>query len=332
MRILLVLLSLLTCSLLQAQTFSFPNANYGNGFERISAKKALLIPTGSGKPDTLTGDARKQRQAALFRDTLNHILWQYDPSTNRWDSSGVGGGGGGFITGGPITSTPPPNFNPGSNISTEEFIRQAYYASQGPTAGLSGGQTIELMATGAALPFTLNWSAGRSGATNPIQSIVVAGVNQTFTTPAAGGSISGTQAVSVTRNTNTTYSTVVTTTDGKTATASTSFTFLPSRYFGWVNSQTPTDANIIAAGAELSNSNAKTWVQPAPGGAQFLVFAYPANEGNLANFFINTFPSLEAMQLTQRTLTNASGFSQTYNIYVSKNAFTVTGTTSIVTN
>lgn len=268
-------------------------------------------------------------------DTTPFVIMA-DSSVKLWDGTqykdiGTGGSSGStIINGGPTTSTPSAGFNPGTNISIDEFIQKAYYASQGPTSGISGGQQMELMASGAALSFNLNWTAGRQSATQPIQSIIVAGVSQTFTTPAAGGSISGSKSVSVVRNTNTTFSNIVTATDGKSATSTTSFTFLPKRYFGWVNSTAPTDANIIAAGGELSTAIFKSWIQPAPTGAQFLMYAYPASEGVLNRFDINTFPSLPSMQLTQRNLTNASGFTQLYNIYVSTNAFTVSSTTSIV--
>lgn len=277
---------------------------------------------------SLTPPADTTPQIIVYKDSVK--LW----SNGQYRDLGGGGGGGGttVIPAGPTTSVPPVGFNPGNNITADDFIKQAYYASQSPTSGISGGQQIELMASGSALSFTLNWTAGRNSATNPLQSIVVAGVSQTFTTPAAGASISGTQSVSVARNTNATYSNVVTTNDSKSATSTTSFTFLPKRYFGWVSSTTPTDAQIIAAGGELSSSIAKSWIQgaPSPTGSQYLIYVYPASWGTLTRFDINTFPSLSSMQLTQRNLTNASGYTQLYNIYVSSNAFTVTSTTSIV--
>lgn len=327
----LFLLTLLTILAVQAQTIQRPNpSQLGVSYQYVVSEKGIVVGTFNGKPPLPDAAIVREKKAIKAYDTLNHKSWTYDPSVNDWLQDASGGAGATIIPAGPTTSVPSVGFNPGNNISVDSFIKQAYYASQSPNSGLGGGQQLELMATGPALQFNLTWSAGRNIATNTIQSIVVAGVNQTFTTPAAGATISGIQLISVARNINTTYSNIVTTTDNKTATSGTSFTFLPKRYFGWVNTTTPTDANIIAAGGELSSVIAKSWVQSAPTGNQYLMYAYPAAWGALNRFDINTFPSLGAMQLTQRNLTNASGYTQLYDIYVSTNAFNVTATTSVV--
>lgn len=329
-----LIIILLMNAALHAQILADPNPNAaGVKYRYVAGKKGVLVGVTDGRPNTTPDSAAlKEKLAIKVWDSTFHRGYTYDPSLNDWVMDGTGGSDSTILDGGPTTSVPPAGFNPGSNITVAEFIQKAFYDPPVPTASLSGGQQIELMSSGAALPFTLNWTAGRQSATNPIQSIVVAGVSQTFTPPPAGGTVSGTQAVNVVRNANITFSNIVTTTDSKTTTTTTTFTFLPKRYFGWVNSTNPTDASIIAAGGELSASNAKSWTQQPPSGSQFLMFAYPASEGNLSRFDINTFPSLGAMQLIQRNLTNASGFTSLYNIYVSTNAFTVTSTTSIVTN
>jgi hypothetical protein len=187
------------------------------------------------------------------------------------------------------------------------------------------------MVGGANVNYTLNWSAKRLIATQPISSIVVNGVSQTFTQPALNSTVSGTQSVSVARNVTNTFKNIVTTNDAKADTASTTFTFLPKRYFGWVATATPIDADLIAAGGELTTNFTKTWTQAAPGGSKYLVFAYPASFGVLPHIDINGFPSVASFNLTTRSVTNASGYTQSYNIYVSVNQFTVTGTTSIAT-
>jgi hypothetical protein len=232
---------------------------------------------------------------------------------------------------GAFTSVPSVGFNPGNNLTPSQIIKAAYYASQAPTATLTGGQTLELITGGANINYTLNWSAGRLSATQPLSTITVGGISQTFTQPSAPGTVSGTQVVGVQRNITNTFQNIVTTSDGKSGTASTSFTFLPKRYFGWVTTNTPVDADLITAGGELTSNFTKTWTQAAPGSAKYLVFAYPASFGLLPHIDINGFPSIASFNLTTRSVTNASGYTQSYNIYVSVNQFTVTGTTSIAT-
>jgi hypothetical protein len=235
------------------------------------------------------------------------------------------------LPGGAFTSLPSVGFNPGSNLTPTQIIKAAYYDSQKPIATLTGGQQVELMVGGANVNYTLNWSAKRQIATHPITSIAVNGINQTFTQPSALGTVNGTYVAPVQRNVTNTFKNIVTTDDGKADTASTTFTFLPKRYFGWLTTNTPADADLIAAGGELTSNYTKTWTQAAPGSSKYLVFAYPASFGVLPHIDINGFPSIASFNLTTRSVTNASGYTQSYNIYVSVNQFTVTGTTSIAT-
>lgn len=220
----------------------------------------------------------------------------------------------------PISSLPAVGYNPNTNCLSC-WIDDVYHQSQVPGAGLTGGQVMELMTGGSSINYTVNWTATRQSATSTLATIVVGNASQTFTQPAQPGTVSGTQVVPVTRNVPNTFQNVVTTTDNKTATASTVFSFLPKRYFGLVNTQVPSDANIIAAGGELSASPVKTYVQTPPSGSQYLMYAYPTGEGDLTNIYINGDPAIQSMTLTKRTLTNASGYSQQYNIYISNNAF-----------
>lgn len=233
------------------------------------------------------------------------------------------------VVGGAFTSIPTVGFNPGNNLTPTQIIQAAYYATKAPIATLTGGQQLELMVGGANVNFTLTWSAKRQDARNTISSIVVNGINQSFTQPLPNGTVTGTFVAPVQRNVTNTFRNIVTTNDNKADTASTTFTFLPKRYFGWVTTSTPTDADLIAAGGELTTNFTKTWTQAAPGGSKYLVFTYPSSFGALGHIDVNGFPALASFNLTTRTVTNASGYTQSYNIYVSVNQFTVTGTTSI---
>jgi hypothetical protein len=222
-----------------------------------------------------------------------------------------------LLTGGVITSIPTVGFNAGSNISPTQFITNAFYQSQNPTSALSGGGTFELHSAGT-FGATLNWSAGRLAATQPLSSIVVAGVSQSFTTPSAGASISGTQAVVITWNSNVTFTNSVTTVDSKSASSSTSFTFLPKRYFGRSASGTPDNTIILATaggGSALSGSRAGTFIISASG-SNFPYFAYPSNLGSLTSIKdVNNFEVLSSFNITTVSVTNASGFTQNYLVY-----------------
>lgn len=294
---------------------------------------------------TLWKDGKFDTLHIPFRDTITSldrspgeiVLRPQDTSVYistsvRWNKIGSGsisGGSAGTLPfGGAITSVPTVGFNP-NTTDVVQWISNSFYGSQSPTASISGGTTMELMGTGPALSVPLSWSAARLSATAPISTIVVNGVNQTFSQPGPGASALGTYNASVTRNTNTTIAINVTTTDGKTATANTSVIFSPKRYFGWVNSTNPSDGDILATSSEFSTAIAKSWIQTAPAGSQNLMYATPANEGSLTDITINGFPSIQAFTQVQRLFTNASGYTQLYSIYISTNKFSVTGTTTV---
>ncbi len=216
----------------------------------------------------------------------------------------------------PITGSVGTGINP-SATDLVGFLNNLFYPSQVPTASLSGGENRELMAAGAALNYTLNYSAGRQPSTAPLQSIVVAGVTKSFTQPSAPGSVSGTQAVTVTRNVNTNFSMSVTTTDGKSAGASAGIYWYPSYYYGFVPTQSPTDADILAMTGFLYGGGSVTNSVAAPTGAQSVCFAKPVNTGGFGSIIINTFlqPSSN-YNITTRSVTNASGYAQNYYILV----------------
>lgn len=235
-------------------------------------------------------------------------------------------GGAQIIPAGIITSTANIGDNPGSNISVGDFITNTFYKSQLPTATLTGGVNLEFRSA-QTMNYTLNWSAGRQRATVLIASVFVNGISQSFSQPDTSSSISGTQAVSFPVNTSITYSNVVTTTDSKTATASTTFSFLPQRYFGWINvSDTAgigtfgyNDSKITALSQELSSSNVKSWNTGNPTGTQIYVYAYYYTAGALNNFYFNNFQTLASMNYAQRNFTNALGFVGQWIIYWNKN-------------
>jgi len=235
-----------------------------------------------------------------------------------------------FVPGGPITSNDIIGFNPGTGITTSTFIQNVFYQSQAPIATLTGGLTLELRSS-QTMNYTLNWSAGRLLATKTLQNIIVAGQTESFTQPSAPGTVSGTQDVSFPANTDITYSNVVTTTDSKSTTATTTFAFLPKRYYGWISTSDTAgigtfgydDSKITALNGELSPSKIKTWNTGNPTGTQIYVYAYYYTAGNLNNLILNGFNSLDAFNVIQRQFTNALGFTGQWIIYWNKNGQTL---------
>lgn len=253
-----------------------------------------------------------------------NTIWLRDSTANRWIKAGS------YVNGTAITSLPSIGFVPNTN-DVGEWINNVFYQSQPPTATLTGGQTLEYQSV-ATLNKTLNWTAGRQSATNLISTIVVAGTNETFSQPAQGASISGTQSVSFPANTDITYQNVVTTDDNKSATASTTFSFLPKRYYGWISDTTGIetsgfdDSKITSLGNELSASKVKSWSTGNPTGTQFYVYAYYSTAGELTHFDMNGFPSIDAMNHVTRNFTNALGYTGQWIIYWSKNGQTLSST------
>lgn len=211
-----------------------------------------------------------------------------------------------------------------NNVYLTPFLASQTYVAiqtQPPTASLSGGSNIELHSAGI-FNSTLNWSAGRAAsnstqnATNPLASIVVNGINQTFTQPSAGSSVSGTQAISLFYNTNRTVFNVVTTTDGKTATATTQYNFFPKYYIGYSTTSTPSDADLIAGINTIfpATTRVTSGTLASPASSSYIFFAVPATFGtpvvtiNAAGVTYNN---------TTRSVTNASGYTQSYIISIS---------------
>ncbi len=316
--------------------FSFAQTPYPNRFPGVGNDSSLYTIKGT----TIFGDGTI---ITRYADTLDankkHIAYypgahiivgntEYirDSTGTKWLVSSAG-----IIPAGAITTIPVVGSNPGSNLSSSDWIINTFYGAQPPTATLSGGATLPYQST-ATLSYTLNYTAGRESNTKPISTIVVAGNNESFSQPAQGSSVSGTQNVSVPTNTNVTFQNIVTTTDGQTAVASVTYAFLPYRYYGFISDTTGIgtfgfdDSQITSLGHELSASKSKSFSTGNPTGTQFLVYAYYSTAGALTQFDMNGFPSLAAMNSATRNLTTAEGFVGQWIIYWSKNGQTLSST------
>ena len=104
--------------------------------------------------------------------------------------------------------------------------------------------------------------------------------------------------------------------------SSSSLTISPfaNKYWGTSSSNSITDANLRAGTNENSGKAKSSFTVPISG-TQYIFYAYPASLGVLSSISIEGFGSLEAFTLTTRDVLNASGYTQSYNIYISNNSF-----------
>lgn len=111
---------------------------------------------------------------------------------------------------------------------------------------------------------------------------------------------------------NTTFT--ITGSDGKTTkTASTSVNFMPKRYWGVSAKTSLTDAEIIALSSELSTSRQQKRTFNCSGGKYFY-FAIKTSYCSGIQFKVGGL-AFSDMIVTTRQFTNASGYTDSYNIY-----------------
>ena len=216
----------------------------------------------------------------------------------------------------------------GTTFTTMEDV---FFPAEPPTASLTltydgsttgANRTLEISSAGT-LPATANWTAGRQATTGLITSIDVEGNNQTFTQPNQGATTNGTQALTITNNTNITIDLTVNSESGN-ATDAISLTWLWKRYWGLDSDGTLNDAEILALSNELSGSRAKTFVVNPTN--ERVVFVYEASLGDLTSIRVNDFESILAFTKVVQSHTNASGATTDFNLYISNNAFNVQST------
>lgn len=105
------------------------------------------------------------------------------------------------------------------------------------------------------------------------------------------------------------------------------------RYYGFVSSTNPGEAEINSLTKELSSSKSKTFTIAAPSTPKYLCFAYVATAGSTTAININGFPSIDAFTQYGILFKNSLGYTYTLILVISKNAFTSnSGTTTAVFN
>jgi hypothetical protein len=231
-----------------------------------------------------------------------------------------------------VTRAGVPAVNVGGS-TLAEWLNNYFFPSTSPTAtiSVSGGILREYMSAGAALSVDLPWSVTRPVACAAISTITVDGISQTVNAIAEGQSQSGTLTTrALPRNTSTTYTVSVVTSDGKTGSASSTVAWQWKRYWGAFASAVPptnagfsiTDAQILAltgagvgTGNELSTTRVKTYNNINAAG-NYLVFAWPSSWGT-PTFVINGLINTAFTKVRSNTFVNASGGSTAYDVWVS---------------
>lgn len=306
--IIIFILALTTTFTFAQSTWTVPQ-NLGGPKTIVDVPGGLRLPNGLILSRFADTTVLNLISAKLYEGSLANVAGELHLRVNnKWIKISSS-----TIPGGIISSLPTIGFNPGSNISVAQWITNVFYASQVPLASLSGGGVFEFTSSSSVLR-NLTWTASRQSATQPLSTIVVAGVNQAFSQPAFGGSVGNSFNTSITTNTTTVLNNLVTTTDGKTATASTTFSYSHKYYKGYVLVNNPNDAQIIATNGIFASNYNTSGTLSDPVSQSFIIFAFPASFG-IPIIKINGLAV--GFNLTTRSFINASGFSTSYNIFTS---------------
>jgi len=105
---------------------------------------------------------------------------------------------------------------------------------------------------------------------------------------------------------------------------SSSLTISPFAYKYWGSSvSNAIDDATLRAGTNENSGKAKSSFTIPISGSKYIFYAYPASLGVLSSISVGGFDSFDTFTKTTRDVTNASGYTQSYNIYISNNRFAV---------
>ena len=102
---------------------------------------------------------------------------------------------------------------------------------------------------------------------------------------------------------------------------------LPKSYWGYSDSANIVDAQLKGTDTTINNSGfARSQAKSSfnislSGGEKYIYYAYPASYPNLYSVMVGPFESIDAFTKVTRSVVNAQGYVQLYNIYVSINNF-----------
>lgn len=168
-----------------------------------------------------------------------------------------------------------------------------------PVVSISGGGNYEIGSTRASTALTWTWN----------KTITEQTLNQGI-----GSLDPSLRAYTYETDINTDTTFTITGSDGKTTkSASTSVKFLPKRYWGVSAKTSLTDEEIIALSSELSTTRVQTRTFDCSGGKYFY-FAIKTSYCNGIAFKVGGL-SFSDMLVETRQFTNASGYTDSYNIY-----------------
>lgn len=101
-----------------------------------------------------------------------------------------------------------------------------------------------------------------------------------------------------------------------------SYTTYFKRYYGFVNSTSPSNSDILALSQDNNGSTAALTLSNAtPSGSQYLVYF---TKGTVSSVTVNGIPATGAFTITTYSVTNAQGATTTYSYVYSNNAQTST--------
>jgi hypothetical protein len=282
----------------------------------IAAACLLISATGKAQETPPPSQYLKTVNGQFYMDTRDSAIWQFMGSPYGWQKKVRLKDVPSLKTGAVTTSIPQPGW---PTATAQDFVN-GFYQSQPPTATITGGLSMELTAASTA-SVTINYSYGKQSGTQNIASATINGSLTGITQNANGAS--GSVTLNVSANVTTTITIIVTTIDGKTATASTSFTFIPKRYWGYCATTSPSRAEISASaggGSNLSGSRIGTFTVN-PSGINYIFYATPVSQGTATIRDAGTNADVtSAFNQTIISFTNASGYTQNYYVYTSKNA------------
>jgi len=98
------------------------------------------------------------------------------------------------------------------------------------------------------------------------------------------------------------------------------FTPQSKKYWGASNSSSVSNATLIT-NSEYYASPAKTVFGITISGTQFVYYAYPAVGADLTSILVGGFESINSFTKSIQSVTNSSGYTQNYKVYISNNNF-----------
>jgi|GEM_PF-2614770 len=313
-----------------------PNNGYGVIQNGLSVDSALLIPTFNGIPHLARYNLGK---IALSADSTTGKVYRFNPHDSSWAEIG-GNNLDTFATNLKVTGTTFGKYNDGDSIQakgktanqviSDAIVKCNHPTYTNPTASITGSPAAGSYERGTSLSLTFSSTFTQNNA----------GTVGTTTYNKNGLALSG-NTDAITLSANTTYTVTKTYAQGacindncgnqdctgrintgSVTSSAITYSIYDKRYYGFLNSQTPTNTQILALTQDNNGSTGTLSLSNiSPSGSQFLAYF---TKGTVTHVTVNAIPSDAAFTFTTYTVTNAQGVSQTYTYVYSNNAQTST--------